>query len=644
VNTFGKPVEQRSPINLSPESISMPALSHLTRIGPYEIRGILAKNPTWRVYKAYEPNSHRDVVLKVISKDVLRSFAGDMAARIQGEARAAIGLQHPGIISIYDHGEDSELAFIAMEYVEGWHLREHFRVPTNDAVTLIGQVLEALDYAHQRGMIHRAINPSNLLLSREGRLRIGNFGVVRLGNGMPGYLAPEQFMGQDLDCRCDVFSSGVIFYELLTGMSPFPGPLQDISARVCNQKEKPPSAVTSNISPAFDESCARALAKEVNNRYPSARAFLDDLRRAQRKASVELPLSSQVSDQTILAHASFTPERASTSGPAVEVGLSPAVPKKTTLTPLPSAPPALTSSENFDLREAKREPDRRAVPAPGPVLVAKGISISKPMHSVGELIAFQDSLANYYDDLPCPPQRVIPVFVAILEALIALGPANCSLEALVPLNIRLDPFSKVNLPRRQAAQSSGACTPRYTAPETITDKAYASDPDSAAAHIYALGMMFYEILLGKRLVEKVFANLRSDLSWLRWQADFDTNAALLKSVVPECPAALSDLIQSMTEKHIEKRQLDLHAILLQLKEFAKRSNKTIVLQKSPAPRKLENRASRKKTSRWVLILMICLVVGGAIFLALRKEPALSQLALSAWRDLIARLQHLIHGS
>ena len=621
----------------------MQATSPPARIEQYEIKATLAASSTWRVYKAYDLRSRREVVLKVIAKRVLSSFGADFPDRFRSEANAATSLDHPGIVRVFEYGEDTELAFLAMDYVQGWHLRERFRVPTNDAVRLVAQLLEALDYAHQKRILHGAVNPSNLLLSGDGKLRIANFGVVRLGSGMPGYLAPEQVRNTNVDCRCDIFSCGVILYELLTGASPFAGPSQSLAQRVCVQNEKPPSEVNPSVSPVFDRICGRALAKNPDQRYSGAGIFRDEVLRANRDAAHDLPLSPAVSHDTIIAHATFKsqPDSGGTASSSAAAALS-AVPSG----PVPRSIPVSAPAAGERSREGL-EPAPKPQPSARPRVQASAQkSIANDSARVDELVGNSPrNLAAYCQDAPRQPEEVIHIFAATIQALIATQPVNVDSATLAPQNIVLDLIGTAKMPPNQNTVGAGAAVgiARYAAPETISEKTSAPDPNSAAAHVYALGMIFYEILLGRKLFEKTFPNQRSDLSWLRWQSDLESKAAPLKSLLPECPEALSDLIESMMEKNVDKRQADLNVIVSQLRDMARRANKTIVLRK-PTPSGAAghspgSRSRSKKLHARVVAFLILAVVCGATAYAVWRDPDLCRRALLLASNLLERLRH-----
>src|SRR4051812_16396475 len=187
------------------------------------------------VYLARDPILDREVALKTIRAELLdESHAPHAVARFRQEAMAAARLSHPGIVAIYDYAEDAGTAYIAMEYAPGENVGDYvarYGLTLPEIRELMTQLLEALEYAHDRGVVHRDIKPENLIVS--GRLKIADFGVAHLANsrltmagqtiGTPGYMAPEQHTGEPVDHRVDVFAAGVLLYTLWTGCQPFPG-------------------------------------------------------------------------------------------------------------------------------------------------------------------------------------------------------------------------------------------------------------------------------------------------------------------------------------------------------------------------------------------------------------------------------------
>ena len=197
---------------------------------------------------------------------------------------------------MYEYGEEGPYAYIAMEYVEGRNLRECFeeRIPFGVAqvVSIMTQLLEALQYAHERGVWHRDINPANILLMRDGRIKVTDFGIARIGTslltqvgaimGTPGFIAPEVYLGDRFDARVDLFAAGVVLYQLLAGTPPFTGTADKIMFKACYETPLPASvAGRLPALQAFDAVVMRALARRPEDRFASAAEFLAALREVQ---------------------------------------------------------------------------------------------------------------------------------------------------------------------------------------------------------------------------------------------------------------------------------------------------------------------------------------------------------------------------
>lgn len=278
------------------------------QLGKYKIIEVLGKGAMGVVYKGFDPSIERHVALKVIRKELVeREQAGEIVARFKNEAQAGGRLTHPGIVSVYDYGEDEEIAFIAMEFVQGRGLRDYFtkqeRFGLQDVMSIMGQLLDALDFAHESGVVHRDIKPANLIMTPAGKLKIADFGIARLDNstltmvgsvmGTPSYMSPEQFAGLPVDRRTDIFSAGVVLYELLTGTKPFQGATETISHKVCYEPHRNPSEINPQaVPPVFDAVTSRALAKKREERFQTAREFASALlsayeRRGTATASTE---------------------------------------------------------------------------------------------------------------------------------------------------------------------------------------------------------------------------------------------------------------------------------------------------------------------------------------------------------------------
>ena len=259
------------------------------RIGKYEIESVLGKGAMGVVYKAIDPHIQRAVAIKTVRKDLLDAdLAEQFMARFKNEARAAGRLHHPNIIAIYEYGEDDSVAYIAMEYVEGMGLRDYLnrsaRFDLTQIAAIMSQLLQALAFAHAQGVVHRDIKPANLILTPAGMVKVADFGIARVDAttltmtgmvmGTPTYMAPEQCRGLPSDHRADLFSTGVVLYELLTATRPFAGSMEAVTYKICHEHPRPASELCSvPLPPAVDALIDKALAKEPDARFADAYAF-----------------------------------------------------------------------------------------------------------------------------------------------------------------------------------------------------------------------------------------------------------------------------------------------------------------------------------------------------------------------------------
>jgi tRNA A-37 threonylcarbamoyl transferase component Bud32 len=270
-------------------------MADVTKLGKFQIRRELGRGAMGVVYEGYDPMIERVVALKTIRAENLNGEdAEDQLARFRREAQAAGRLTHPNIVAIYDFGEDAGTTFIAMEFVKGRELRDVLesdeRLPMRDIVHLMEQLLEALDHAHRHGVVHRDIKPANIIILADGTAKVADFGIARVESsnltqvgtvlGTPSYMSPEQFMGQTVDGRSDLFSAGVILYQLLTGEKPFTGSVTTIMHKVLQEQPLAPSTLNVQVPRAFDDVIRRALAKRPDERYATAHAFAAAIRAA----------------------------------------------------------------------------------------------------------------------------------------------------------------------------------------------------------------------------------------------------------------------------------------------------------------------------------------------------------------------------
>ena len=306
-------------------------------LGKYEIRGELGRGAMGVVYDGWDPAIGRRVALKTVRRDQLEGGeAEELLSRFKREAQAAGRVNHPGIVAVYEYGEDVGTAFIAMEFVEGRELKDVFdkdeRLPIGEIVRIMTQLLEAIGHAHTNGIVHRDIKPANVFLLKDGRVKVGDFGIARLESsnltqagsvlGTPAYMSPEQFMGQTIDGRSDLFSAGVILYQFLTGEKPFTGQLTTIMHKVLKEEPIAPSELNVQVPPGFDSLMKKALAKRPDERFQTAQAFIAALQAtATGGAQVD-------SDATLIG-----------AGGDAEATLMPGSPEATRVKPAPAAKP-----------------------------------------------------------------------------------------------------------------------------------------------------------------------------------------------------------------------------------------------------------------------------------------------------------------
>ena len=265
----------------------------IQKLGRYQIVSEVGKGAMGTVYKAIDPLIERTVAIKAINLDLSKEELASFEERFYREAKSAGQLSHPNIVTIYDIGETDNVAYIAMEFLEGQSLRELLdsgAVLAIDRISRIAaQVAEGLAYAQKHGIVHRDIKPANIVITRSGVVKITDFGIAHMPSasrtqagmvlGSPKYMSPEQVVGKTVDGRSDVFSLGVMLYEMLTGQSPFAGDnISTIMYRILNETPLNPSIVNARIPLAFDTIITKALAKRPEDRYQTAKEMARDLK------------------------------------------------------------------------------------------------------------------------------------------------------------------------------------------------------------------------------------------------------------------------------------------------------------------------------------------------------------------------------
>ena len=273
--------------------------------GRYEVGDLIGRGGMAEVHIGYDTRLGRSVAIKILRADLARDPS--FQTRFRREAQAAAGLNHPSIVAVYDTGEDQfqndngvvqSVPFIVMEYVEGHTVRDILKgdvaAPIEEAVEITEGVLAGLDYAHHAGLVHRDIKPANVMLTPTGAVKVMDFGIARaladVGQtmtqtqavvGTAQYLSPEQARGENVDARSDLYSTGCLLFELLTGRPPFMGDSPvSVAYQHVREPAPRPSQFASDVPPALDAVVAKALEKDRNLRYSTAQEFTADLQRA----------------------------------------------------------------------------------------------------------------------------------------------------------------------------------------------------------------------------------------------------------------------------------------------------------------------------------------------------------------------------
>jgi serine/threonine protein kinase len=327
-----------------------------SKLGRYEIVDEIGKGAMGVVYLARDPLIGRLVALKTfrISYSVKDAELDQFRARFIREAQSAGILSHPNIVTIHDVVERGEegLAFIAMEYVRGTNLKSVLQEPERPTLTfaseILTQIADGLDYAHSCKVIHRDIKPANILITAENRAKITDFGIARLDTsnltqegqllGTPNYMSPEQILGRDVDHRADIFSLGVVLYEMVTRHKPFQGEnLTVVSHRIVYDHFTPPRQYVDDLPPGTEQILAKALEKDPGRRYQRARDMAEDLRRVLGSVGVRDALNETQSLSTTAMLPASLLQPTSPASPAVAARAQ--LPQPPAMSP-PAAPAA----------------------------------------------------------------------------------------------------------------------------------------------------------------------------------------------------------------------------------------------------------------------------------------------------------------
>ena len=327
--------------------------------GRYEVRSLIGRGGMAEVHLGFDTRLSRVVAIKMLRRDL--ALDSIFQARFRREAQSAASLNHPNIVAVYDTGEEIvsdatnrslAIPYIVMEYVEGHTVKELISdgtaVPINEAIEIVSGVLSALQYSHANHLVHRDIKPGNIMLTPEGKVKVMDFGIARAltdsqatmtqTNAVVGtaqYLSPEQARGETVDERSDLYSTGVVLFELLTGRPPFKG---DSAVAVAYQHVEQipptPSSILSDIPDSLDRVVLKALAKNRDDRYRSAAEMLSDLQRVARGMDVGAPPADSWATE-VLPSAGFVGARAAVPAATSTVS-APAAGVSSTSTSLPA--------------------------------------------------------------------------------------------------------------------------------------------------------------------------------------------------------------------------------------------------------------------------------------------------------------------
>jgi tRNA A-37 threonylcarbamoyl transferase component Bud32/HAMP domain-containing protein len=281
----------------------------MERIGRYEVRGVLGQGAMATVYKAHDPEIDRTIAIKVLKPELARNE--DYRVRFVREAKGAGTLSHPNIVTVFDVGEHEGLPYITMEYIEGQTLAQWLernpRLSLAEAVSICRQLASALGFAHKKGIVHRDVKPGNIMLVGDTQTaKVTDFGICRIEGGeatqatrvgdvigTPHYMSPEQVLGQPADSRSDVFSTGIVLYQMLTGELPFTGDtLVTVGMKIAKTDPKPPQEVVPDLPASVRRVIDRALKKAPEKRFANG----EELARALGAVQKELEETASVAE------------------------------------------------------------------------------------------------------------------------------------------------------------------------------------------------------------------------------------------------------------------------------------------------------------------------------------------------------------
>ena len=364
-------------------------------VGRYQVVSELGRGAMGVVFKAIDPNIGRTVALKTLRLDALGIDSEEVVRRFKNEARSAGVMNHPNIVTIFDAGEIHGIFYIAMEFIEGTTLQslmaEQKVLPVDRIITLCRQICVGLDYAHSQGVIHRDVKPANMMITSDGTVKIMDFGIAKAGGGMtstgqvlgtPNYMSPEQVKGRILDGRSDLFSLGVMIYEMITGEKPFMGQnITTIIYKIVNENPISPRELDVTVHPGLSAVVTRALAKSPDERYQSGAELMRDLENyknlaggasagsAAGAATIIMPALVNNQDQTeVLANTAGIPDAQGQAGvsPGAHIAHPAGLVAGSGAAQTGSDSPTLDQADWQAVKAAEKAGKKSARPAPKP--------------------------------------------------------------------------------------------------------------------------------------------------------------------------------------------------------------------------------------------------------------------------------------
>jgi serine/threonine protein kinase len=343
----------------------------LTKAGRYEIVRELGRGSMGIVYQGFDPVIGRTVAIKtMLTQGLAPEEYREFRARFQREAQAAGVLSHPNIVNVFDYGEDNGILYLIMEYLEGKSLEKLVEgkkiLPIETIIPMCEQVCGALDHAHEHGIVHRDIKPANIMILDNGFVKVTDFGIAKMVSmgmtqaglvlGTPNYMSPEQVKGRQVDGRSDIFSLGVVLYDLVTGEKPFPGQnITTVIYKIINENPVPPRELDATIHAGLSYVICKALAKSPDERYQTCRELAEDLKNFKQLGRQAPPSATMILKTPPAPSASLegaeapppAPARPAAMPPAQQI--APAPPPVEVITPAPPAPSARTSPTTWVL-------------------------------------------------------------------------------------------------------------------------------------------------------------------------------------------------------------------------------------------------------------------------------------------------------